>query len=179
LQGFSFSNFDTIRQRYIVTNFLVMAIAKIGIAGILFLINPFLGIWVGSAGLALGGLAGGIRLMPTFGGKASKCFQNTGLRLKLFRQVRISNRARTARSSRSASRPAFTNASGGDDSGGDSESDSGDSSDQPGLNLSFHVTPFQELYRKLNSFLSLRRLSCDLGCWRLPCHQCPTKGVLS
>ena len=179
MRGSSFSNFDTNRKQELTESFKLMALVKLGIAGVLFLISPFLGIWVGSAGLALGGLAGGIRLMPAFGGRASKCFQNTGLRLKLFRQVRVSNRARTARSSRSASRPAFSNASGGDDSGGDSESDSGDSSYPLELNISFPVTPFQELYRKLNSFLFPWSLSYDHDCWRLPCHQCPTKGVLS
>jgi len=72
LRGFSFSNFDAKRRRKLAEDIKSLALVKLGISAVLFLLNPFLGIWVGTAGLMLGGLAGGVRLSgailrPSFG----------------------------------------------------------------------------------------------------------------
>ena len=141
-----------------------MAFVKLGIAGVLFLINPFLGFWVGTAGMMTVGLAGGVRLIPTFDRKVNRCSQNTGLRLKTFRRIRVHNHTRAYRS---ASRPSFTHAAGGDDSDGGSKSDSGD---PPGPNLPFLVTPSQNFYRNPDSFLSPWRVLFGFGCWCLSCR---------
>ena len=173
MRGFSFSNFDAERRRKLAKDIKSMAFVKMGIAVALFLMNPFLGVWVGSAGLMLGGLAGGMRFVPAFGGKTNKCSRNTGLRLKTFRQVRVCNYSRARRS---ASRPAFTSASGGDSSDGGSESDSGD---PPGPSFPFLVKPFQYFYRKPNSFISPWHVLRGFGCWHLSCNNSFLRGVLA
>ena len=171
MRGFSFSNFDAERRRKVAKDIKSMAFVKLGIAGLLFLINPFLGVWVGSAGLMLGGLAGGMSFVPAFAGKANSYYRNTGLRQKAFRQVRVCNYSRARRS---ASRSTFAKASGGDSSDGGSESDSGD---PPGPSFSFPVTPIQYFYKKTNSFISPWRLRYVLGCWHLFCRSCQARGV--
>ena len=173
LRSFSFSNFDAKRRRKLAEDIKSLAFVKMGIAGLLFLTNPFLGIWVGTAGLMLGGLAGGMRLPDVNLRPNSRLVKNIALRVKVTRSGRVRNNARARRS---ASRPCIDNSSGGDDSGGGSESDSGD---PPGPSFSFPVTPFQNFYRKANSFLSPWHLNYALGCWRLLCHQSPAKGALA
>ena len=164
LRGLSFASFDTERRRKLSKDIKSLAVVKLGIAGVLFFINPLLGFWFGTAGFMTAGLAGGVRLIPTFDRKVNRCSHNTGLMLKTFRRIRIHNHTRAYRS---ASRPAFASASGGDDSGGGAESDSGD---PPGPNLPFPVTPFQNFSRKSDSFLSPWHVLCGFGCWRLSCR---------
>ena len=171
MRSFSFSNFDAKRRRELAGDIKIMVIVKMSIAGVLFLVNPFLGIWVGTAGLMLGGIVGGMRLPDVISRPNFRQAKDTGLRFKVFRRAHVHNHARAQRS---ASRPSFAHASGGDDSDGGSESDSGD---PPGPNFSFPVTPSQNFYRKPNSFISPWRLRHTLGCWRLLCRQCPSKEV--
>ena len=171
MRGFSFSNFDAKRRRKLAEDIKSLALVKLGISAVLFLLNPFLGIWVGTAGLMLGGLAGGVRLSGAILRPSFRRIKNTGFRVKVFRQARVINRARAYR--RGASRAAV--AGGGKDSGdGGSESDSGD---PPGPDFSFPVTLFQKIYRKPNSLLFPWRALPVLawrgrgsGCWRLLCH---------
>lgn len=164
MRGFSFSNFDEKREQKLVQDFKSLAIAKLGIAGVLFLINSLLGLWVGTAGLMVGGLAGGVHLSGTVLRSNFRRVNSTGFRVKAFRQVRTPNRARAYR--RGTSRTA------GGKSGGSSGDDGGDSGgDPPSSNTyPFLVTPFQNFYRKLNSVLLPWRVWCCLGCWCLPCH---------
>lgn len=128
---------------------------QVAVGGLLCLLSLPLGIWIGTAGLMLGGLAGGVRLLPTFGGKGNKYSQNKGLRLKTFRQIHIRNRNHARAYRRSSSRPAFTGG-GSDDSDGGSDSDQGD---PPKHSLSF-VIPFIifSKIKKTNNFSSSRHL---------------------
>ena len=174
MRSFSFSNFDATRRRNLAGSIKSMAFVKLGVAGVLFLLNPFLGIWVGTAGLVTAGIAGCMRLPDVILRPKFQRARNTELRIKVFRSVRVHNHARAYR--RSASRPALAVAGGGDDSDGGSESDSGE---PPGPSYPFHVTPFQNFYRKSNSFLSPLRLGYALDCWCSLCCHCPAKGVLS
>ena len=173
MRNISSLHFNTARKLKIVKDFITIVITKLGVAGVLYFINPFLGIWLGTSALMLGGFAGGVRLLPTFNGRTSKGSRNTGRQLKISERVSGRNHARSYRRS-GASRPAFAGGGGGDSDGG-SESDSGDPA---GANLlfppflSFPVTQFQKFYRKRNSyFLISRCILYTLGSWRLlSCH---------
>ena len=134
LRNFKRSNFNAERRRKIYEDLKSLALVKLAIAVVLFLVNPFLGIWLGTSGLMIGGLAGSARLIPAFSGKTNKCYRDTGLHVKVFHNTHIRNHARAYR--RSSSRPAFTG--GSDDAGGGSESDS---SDPSGHSFSF-LLPF-------------------------------------
>jgi hypothetical protein len=171
LHNFSLSNFDATRRRKIEYDLKSLAIVKLGISAALFLINPFLGIWVGTASLMLGGLAGGIHLSGVIFQPNIRRVNNTGLRIKVFRSARIHNRARAYRS---ASRSSFAHASGGDDSGGDSESDSGD---PPEHGISFPVTPFEYFYRKTDNSLLPWHVLYASDCWYLTCCKYPVEVV--
>jgi len=170
LRSFSFSNFDAKRCQKLVEDIKAMALVKMGIAGVLFLINPFLGIWLGTAGLMLGGFAGGVRLSYAISQHNFRA-KNTGVRAQIIRSMHVHNHARDYR--RGASSTAIAGG-GSDDSDGGSDPDS---SDPPGPNLSFLVTPFHNSSLKPNSFLSPWRLGYVLDCWRLLCHLCSAKGV--
>ena len=175
MRCFSFSNFDAERRRNLANDFKAMAILKMAIAVTLSWINPFLGAWIGAAGLMSAGLAGGLRLPGVISRSNFRRAKSTSFRVKVIRHVNVHNHARAYRS---APRSALTHASEGDGSdGGDSESDSGDPSDPPGLKLSFPVTQFQNFDRKQNNFLSPWRLSYAPNCWCLPCCQNQAKGV--
>jgi len=171
---FSFSNFDAKRRQRLAKDFRTLAIAKLGIAAGLFFINPFLGIWLGTSALMLGGFAGGVRLLPTFNGRTSKGSRNTGRQFKISGRVSGRNHTRAYRC-RSVSRTAFANG-GGNDSDGGSESDSGD---PPKYSFSFPVTQFQKIYRKRNSyFLTLWRILRAFDSWRLLRCQCSLEAVI-
>ena len=144
MQNISTSYFDKKRQQEVSKFFGKSAIAQFAMGGMLCFLSLPLGIWIGTAGIMLGGFAGGVRLLPTFNKGTSRYSKNTGLRLKTSRSTRVRNHARAYR--RSASRSAF--AGGKNSSGGDSESGPGD---PPGTELSFLVTLFQKFYQKLNS----------------------------
>ena len=175
MRYFSFSNFEVERRRNLAKDFQAMAVVKMGIAVALSCINPFLGAWIGAAGLMSAGLAVGIRMPDVISRPNFRRTKNTGFRVKVIRHVNVHNHARAYRS---APRPALAHASGDDGSdGGGSESDSGDSSDPPRLIFSFPVTQFQNFNRKQNSFLSPWRLSYAPTCRCLPCRQYLAKGV--
>ena len=93
---------------------------------------------------------------------------------EVFSRRRHTCRARTsARSYRRAARSVFACVSGGDDSGGGYDSDSGDSAPP---RFPCPVTSFQNFYRESYSlFLSPWRALCVFGCRRMPCCQCLRK----
>ena len=93
---------------------------------------------------------------------------------KCTRNLNVRNNSRAYRS---ASRPSFAGTSGGDDSDGGPDPDSGDS-DLPRFVFSIHVTSIHNLYRKSNSFQFPYRVLYGFGCWRLFCHTSTAKVVL-
>jgi hypothetical protein len=175
---FSVSNFTAERRRWLSGALDKWAFAEVVAAILLFLINPFAGTWLGVSGVMFAGFAGGVRISDRVLRPKAKIERrvfrscNTGLCVKAFRQT-CCVRARI-RSHRSALRPSFACASGGDDSGGES-----DSGDPPWPDFSFLVIPFQNFIQKLNDFLSPWRLTDAPGCWRLPCRQSSAKGARS
>jgi len=171
LRGFSFSNYNAERRQQLNSDFKSLAKVKLGIATGLFFINPFLGLWVGMAGLMLVGLAGGVRLSDAVLRSNFRRVNSVKLRVKVFRQART-NRARAYR--RGASRTVADRGS-GDADGDDGGSDSDSGGDPPDCNTyPLLVAPFPIFLQKKNHSFSWHVL-CGLGCWRLLRHVCSVK----
>lgn len=145
-----------------------VTLVQLMIAGVLFPISSLLGLWIGTAGLMIGGLAGGFRLSDHIVRSMTKTnikkFRDANVKFRVIKricsQMNVHNHARAKRS---MSRSTFSHASGGDssDDGGSGSGDSDPASDSSALTFPF---VFQILkFLKTDSFTSS---------WQFKNHDC-------
>lgn len=183
MRSFSFSNFNKKQRKQSVKDFSRIALFGLFLATALCLVSPFAGLWVATASVMTGCLAGAVKFSDhvvrskaeydasfSRATKIRERIANLDCICLMSKNNHRHNHARGYR--RGASSKTST---GGNSSDGGSDPDQGEppDPDHPSIlthHLLTHLKTFSKTQEK-NSFTSLRRVLRSLGCCCLPTHQ--------